>query len=464
MVFRNKAQFCVLLILLFTCLIPKEIFSQEFITQDSISDEEFPDNWFDDSTMFMEEDSSLYLTSDTIIDIVVSYPDTFIFKSDRLPIVFNGNQWDSISFMPEPLIKENKTMFPETLITNRMFEDVDKKNKFYTSTYRSILHNDLDMIKYNLYEFPEDKELIGEISPNIFQSLFAIDYDAEQEKLDRPEKFHPKRKYWFINGNHLIQFSQNYISDNWYKGGTKNLNLLNVQSITVNYRKGKVQFNNLLEWKLSLFTNSNDTLRDVKFGEDLIRIYSDFGIHAINNWYYSTNIEIKTQLFQNFKENTNDMISAPFSPLIVKMGILGMKYQVEKKSKKVKDRVFNVSADISPLSIQYTYVGNDRVDETRFGVKAGSKAVTDLGSTINSKFVMKFNKNVTFSSRFSFFTNYDKVIMESENELNMPINRYFSTRLYVFARFDDSEGIVKDNKLGYFQLNELLSFGFNFKW
>jgi hypothetical protein len=87
-----------------------------------------------------------------------------------------------------------------------------------------------------------------------------------------------------------------------------------------------------------------------------------------------------------------------------------------------------------------------------------------LGSTINAKLIVNFNREITFTSRFKLFTNYEKTIIESENELNLSINRYFSTRLYFYPRFDDSKGMPKEKHLGYIQLNEVLSFGFNFKW
>ena len=45
----------------------------------------------------------------------------------------------------------------------------------------------------------------------------------------------------------------------------------------------------------------------------------------------------------------------------------------------------------------------------------------------------------------------------------LAISRFFSTRIYFHLRYDDGVEKTEDNK-SYFQLNELLSFGFNYKW
>ncbi|GHT09758.1 hypothetical protein FACS189426_08940 [Bacteroidia bacterium] len=390
--------------------------------------------------------------------------DTVIINPFLLPLVFDEKYvWPPVSLLPaSPFAKQSA--FPPLISGNKLFVDKHHRMDIYRNAYLYIIKNRLDLIKYTKKDFPEKREVLEEIQSTVFQSLFKVDYDLVDDKIQKPERFNPKRRYWIYSGNSLIQFSQNYISENWYKGGIGNLNLLNQQSFSANYKKGKVEFNNFFEWKLSLYTNPKDTLRNTKIGEDLVRLYSTFGIQAAHNWYYSSNIEVKTQLFKNFKENSTNIVSAAISPLLANVGILGMRYQLEKTYPKVRGKKLNFSMDISPLSIQYTYVLSDEVDPARFGIEAGKKHTFNFGSTLNAKYVMFFNKNISFSSRLKYFTNYEKANLELENELNMPINRFFSTRIYLYARFDDSKGLKKDPKLGYLQLNELLSFGFNYKW
>ena len=284
-------------------------------------------------------------------------------------------------------------------------------------------------------------------------------------KVDKPGRFVPKRRYWIYTGNHKIQLAQNYISDNWYKGGVKYLNLLNRHDISFNYARDKYQINNLVEWRLNLYTNPNDSLRIHRIGEDLIRTQSNFGIQAFNNkWFYSSSIEIKTQLFKNFKENSEQAISSAFSPLYINLGLLGMRYQLDKTFPKVRGKKLSFNSEISPISIEYIAVLNENIDSKRFGIKEGKRHLTNYGSTVRANLKFDIARNVNYISRIYYFTNYEKVTAEWENTFNFPINRFFSTSIYLFLRFDDNPQLKRDKTFGYFQVNELLSFGFNYTW
>jgi len=86
-----------------------------------------------------------------------------------------------------------------------------------------------------------------------------------------------------------------------------------------------------------------------------------------------------------------------------------------------------------------------------------------FGSTILMTKTTKFNKNVSWYSRLYYFTNYERVIGEFENKLDIALSRYFSTTLYMYLRFDD--GVTKKEETdSYLQLNEMFSFGFSYKW
>ena len=383
-----------------------------------------------------------------------------------LPVVFDEKIPRDL-FIDLPSLAEDDdfmTSFLEPIQLHsekKLFIDTLRRN-----AYRDFIRNNILLVKHKQSDLPKAIEPTEEVKLNIFQQLFEIEYAPSLDNGDKIETYKPQRVYWTKKGSSLLQFSQNYISDNWYSGGVGNLNLLSVQNITFSYKKDAIQYNNFIEWKLRFYTNPNDTVRNFRIGEDLIRSYSDFGIRAFNNkWSYSTNMEIKTQLFRNYRENTKDeIISSILSPVMVNMGILGMKYQLDKTYKNKNHKRLSLSADISPLSVQYTYVANDKVDPRRFGVEESKKYLLDLGSTINSRFTMNFNRQVSFTSRLKIFTNYEKTIVESENELNMSLSRFFSTRFYLYSRFDDSPGLKRDPKMGYLQTNELFSFGFNYKW
>jgi hypothetical protein len=204
----------------------------------------------------------------------------------------------------------------------------------------------------------------------------------------------------------------------------------------------------------------------LRLGEDLVRTYSNLGLKAFGDkFFYSSNLEIKTKLFRNYRENSPLYTSALLSPLEINMGVIGIKYQLNKTSPKDKYKKTSLAIDLSPLSVQYTWVADSSVLKlNRYGIPADKSFLLDLGSTLNATITISFNKQTTFSSRVKYFTNYKKTICEVENELNMPLNRFLSTRLYLYGRFDDTPAIKRDDTLGYLQINELLSFGFNYTW
>ena len=270
------------------------------------------------------------------------------------------------------------------------------------------------------------------------------------------------RVYWVKSGEHSLQVSQNYFSPNWHRGGTSNLNINNYHVFRANYAKNKVRFNNMLEWRLSLFNAPDDSIRNYRIGDDLLRYYGDFGIDAYKkSWSYSTNLEAKTQMFTSHIPNKEDLRSALLAPLYVNAGI-GMKYNLDKTSEKVRHRRVRLSIDISPFSISYKYVGNTNVDKKRFGIPEDKNYIFTKGSTITSTMIYDITKYISWNSRLKYFTNYSKVEAELENTLNMSLSRFFSTRLYLHLRYDD--GVPKDSDYGYLQVSEVVSFGLNYKW
>ena len=113
------------------------------------------------------------------------------------------------------------------------------------------------------------------------------------------------------------------------KGGVSTLNLTNRELFTYNYNKEKIKFDNSLEIKNNLYTAPKDTLRDYKVGDDVFRIYSNFGYKAFNKWYYTLDLDFKTQLFSSYAENQNVKLAGLLSPFSINFG-LGMKYDLDK--------------------------------------------------------------------------------------------------------------------------------------
>lgn len=393
----------------------------------------------------------------------LTFRDTLFYNPLFLPMIFNGRMLPrDISFY-----NPDKDYEPGKLIDkDKTFEPRLERSDFIQKIRRSYYTDHPDRVKYSILNFESlpqvatDDEIVRETF-NPFRELLRSEtaYSLEAPGVELTTI---NRKYWVRSGEHSFQFAQNYFSDNWHKGGTNNLNFNSYHVLRANYKKDKVRFNNTLEWRLSVFNAPDDSLREYRIGNDLIRYYGDFGLDAFaKGWSYSMNMEAKSQLFNSYPTNSNQLRSALLSPLYVNAGV-GLGFNLDKKSEKVRGRRVRWDLALAPISLNFKYVSNDSVDVVRFGIPENKKYNLDMGTTVTSILKYDITRYITWDSRLTYFTSYDKVEAEFENSLNMALSNAFSTRIYLNVRFDD--GVPPHPDLKYLQYNQTLSFGLNYKW
>jgi hypothetical protein len=393
----------------------------------------------------------------------LTFRDTLFYNPLFLPMIFNGRMLPrDISFY-----NPDKDYEPGKLIDkDKTFEPRLERSDFIQKIRRNYYTDHPDRVKYSILNFESlpqvatDDEIVRETF-NPFRELLRSEtaYSLEAPGVELTTI---NRKYWVRSGEHSFQFAQNYFSDNWHKGGTNNLNFNSYHVLRANYKKDKVRFNNTLEWRLSVFNAPDDSLREYRIGNDLIRYYGDFGLDAFaKGWSYSMNMEAKSQLFNSYPTNSNQLRSALLSPLYVNAGV-GLKFNLDKKSEKVRGRRVRWDLALAPISLNFKYVSNDSVDVVRFGIPENKKYNLDMGTTVTSILKYDITRYITWDSRLTYFTSYDKVEAEFENSLNMALSNAFSTRIYLNVRFDD--GVPPHPDLKYLQYNQTLSFGLNYKW
>lgn len=313
------------------------------------------------------------------------------------------------------------------------------------------------VVKLNLESLPEPpKTYVATVDPK------TASIKVEEVKVDLKEANKGvgtiviKHKNWLHTFQGSLHFSQAYNSPNWYQGGNNNLNLIGnfVWNVKLNpVYHPNLLFENTVQYKLAVNSAPDDTLRNYSISEDRFQVNTNFGLKASHNWYYSVNMQFKTQLLQNHPTNSRALTAAFLSPGELNLG-LGMTYNHTTPNKKA---TINVSID--PLSYNMICYRDTRV--TAYN---GKKTTSQYGSNIEAKLTWKPVYNISYSSRLYTFTNYEYIQGDWENTVSFDINRFLSTSIYVHLRYDSSTKRVEGTKWHRWQLKEILSFGFNYKF
>lgn len=326
-------------------------------------------------------------------------------------------------------------------------------HKFYT-THPELVKKTQDQIdEITLYRDNIQEESDQKAHASVVDLFKPVNDPIPNPTKERAAPVIQRPNFWKRGGDGSLQFTQNYISSNWYKGGESTNLLMGTLQLFANYNdKQKVQWENLFEAKLGYNTQPSDTVHKYRVNTDLLRITSKIGLQANKRWYYTLSGEINTQFCRNFDKNSNNLKTAFLSPVNVILG-LGMDYKIQEKT-------LTLSSEIFPLTYNMRHINSSQVDETKFGLREGKKTMHTFGSTFKTTLSWKVVSYIKLDSRLNCFSNYDHVEANWENTFNFILNKHLSTKLFVHARFDDSVA----NEDSYFQLNELLSFGLNYSW
>lgn len=386
--------------------------------------------------------------SEEIFDLPLSLPDMFF-----MPAVY-----DRYSFHTPLTVGENVRSGDPAM---QWLEDYDVLYRQMKTLNQNLFFQHPELVRYNMATLPEaPKQYVTVLDPSDFSitTRETVTGPADVPTIAAAEV---KKKHWIRTFSANLQFSQAYVSPNWYQGGNNNLNAL--ANIFYNVKLNEAYHPNLLfdttvQYKLGMNNAPDDSINSYNISEDIFQINTTFGVKAAKRWYYSFTGQFKTQLLNSYKSNTRDLKSAFLSPGELTAG-LGMTNAYENKPKTVK-----FDASIAPVSYQLTTCTNSNIDPGLYGIDEGRKTVSKFGSSAELKLAWRITYNIVFNSRMFAFTDYDSFYADWENTLAFEINRFLTTQIYVHMRYDTETPRVEDTNWKKLQIKEIFSIGFAYKF
>ena len=288
-------------------------------------------------------------------------------------------------------------------------------------------------------------DIVEEVAPK------AIELEASPMKI-----YVAKPNFWTVRGDYYLQFLQNYVSDNWYKGGESNYSMLGSVTMQANYNnKQKVKWENKLEMRLGYQTSKGDTLHKYKTSDDLLRYTGKLGLQATRRWYYTLQVIGQTQFTRGLRSNDKFVYSDFMSPFKLNLSV-GMDYSIDWLNHRLKG-----STHIAPLALNWKYVDRSSL-ATRYGLEEGQHGLLDYGSEFTVDFTWQMAENLRWKTRLYGYTTYERAELEWENTFTFQFNKYISTNIFLYPRFDD--GSKRSEGESYWQFKEYASVGFSYSF
>ena len=405
-----------------------------------------------------------YSTADTLIYSPLFFP--LIFDVEKMSNPFPRHELDKLISLSENPLKVGKTLeeyakeqIADSLLQTGRMARYRNDFKLFASLTQETLLNNIDDVRLTTAMLPEpikvkSIEASGDIALNIKEvPIESADPNALEKKT-------VDRVYWIKKLESTLHFAQNHLSDNWYKGGNSSLNLNMRTYANFAYNKDRVKWVNELESKLGFFNSTADPISKFRITDDMLRIVSNFGVKAIRNWYYTLDAQFRTQMLVN-RNNEGKVVTRPFAPFYFDGGP-GVKCEFKRQfDDPFKKLTF--TTNISPISVTYIYTYSDDIDKRRVGLLEDQRQKVTLGTTIRSNLNFDISQTVNWQSRFFYNTSYKNLETEFENTLSIALTKYFSTRINLNLRFDDSIIMEEKTLKNMLQYNELFSFGFAYK-
>lgn len=294
---------------------------------------------------------------------------------------------------------------------------------------------------------------------------------------------------WIYSGALTMGINQG-ILHNWAAGGE-------LASLTVN---GLFNGNLTRYYNRSVWSNTLDAAYGLFYAysngfvprktDDRIDFTSKYGyrLSKTSDLYFTGLVNAKTQFTHGFNYDDPAWDTMPtsnfLSPLYITVAP-GIEYR----------KGSNLTLFLSPAASRLTFVDDYyslQDSAGAYGVAYGKQFRFELGAYFSGRYTRDFTKNISYRGRLDLYTNYlaknqeinGKVVKKDnpgnidvliDNAISFKFYKFFSMNLGLVAIYDNDvpyEKKFKDGKdkkepingLGWWQLKQFMSFGFNYKF
>mgnify|MGYP002615957974 CR=1 FL=1 len=355
--------------------------------------------------------------------------------------------------------RQRPPLFPDELTNPRWLAEARTRWNTACLLRQRLMTGPAHQVDYFAWQLPDPPQLQPITEAPVLPAMDAIP-DALPSLDKTPEEVIRPRHWLHIVGLGL-QFSQAYVSPNWYQGGDNSLTIL--ANLGWNVKLNQVYHPNLLvesnlSYKLGLYSTPHDEKHKYAISEDLLQYNLTTGLKAFRHWYYSFSLLFKTQMLNNYAPNSTDRKASFLAPGELNLG-LGMTYSYENPKK-----TLTFTAALSPLSYNLKMCTNSRLNPVAFGIEEGKRSVSQYGSSAELTCRWKITYNIEYFSRMFIFTNYEYVQGDWENTINFNINKFLTTRIFAHLRYQSDAERIAETRWHKWQLKEILSIGFAYKF
>jgi hypothetical protein len=347
------------------------------------------------------------------------------------------------------------TLYAYKMRVPEIEKDMDYIQKMRQKALQHIVVTRPELILYSEDELPNTADVRSQLIDVDYSKKVKFMDDANMITRTRRNLVVEKAKLgpWTHKANAYLQFSQNYVSKNWHQGGSDNIAILGTLNGKLNYdNKKSIQWENSAEWRAGFNSIEGDTIRALNTNDDIFRVNSKLGIKAGGSFFYSGLFDFSTPIFLTYKGVNSTVLKAGFMTPVRLNISAGLDYKYKK--------LFSVM--VSPLSYKYIYLNNPKVDPKLFGIKTGENILSEIGSSMRIQANYAPNREMTFDSKLTFYTNYTKVEIDWEIIGNFQLNRFLSTRIILNPRYDNTV-IMAAGEKAKIQFKELLTFGLSYR-